>query len=75
MSCRIGVTTNLKDRQAYWKSKYPTLKNWQTLEIHDTKSKAQEAEIRLSKKMDATHHQEVMAPSFQNVMYTDLIIN
>jgi len=50
MGCRIGMTTNLSEREAFWKSKYPKMTNWQVLSVHETKSEAQKAENNLAKK-------------------------
>lgn len=53
MSCRIGITTNIKLRKAYWLNKYPTLKNWEILEgPFEDKAIAQFAETMLSQKLD-----------------------
>lgn len=48
MACRIGITTNPGERKRYWEEKHPTLRNWQILERHKTKTAAQAAETRLA---------------------------
>jgi len=50
MACRIGITTNPGERKRYWQGQHPTLRNWRILERHSSKSAAQNAEYRLSKK-------------------------
>ena len=49
MPCRVGMTTNLVERRAFWESQYPrTLKNWQVVYTCYTKSDAQFHENRLA---------------------------
>ena len=51
MACRIGMTTNPGERKRHWESKHSTLRNWQILERHNTKSAAQQAETRLAREL------------------------
>ena len=49
MACRIGITTDLIERERFWRSKYPrTFHNWQVVETHYTKSIAQSRETFLA---------------------------
>jgi len=48
MGCRIGMTTDLEARKAYWSSVYPNLQNWTVLLKDLTKEEAQEDENMLS---------------------------
>lgn len=56
MACRIGITTDLKVRKAYWNSQHPTLKDWQILGGPTTKADAQEIETQLAKQHSCTAH-------------------
>ena len=57
MTCRIGITTDLIARRAYWKSQYPgSFRNWQVLEEHYSKSAAQAREIQLAKHYGCKYH-------------------
>lgn len=31
MACRVGMTTNPSERQAYWKAKHPSMYGWTIL--------------------------------------------
>ncbi len=44
MACRIGISSNLKDRKKYWKKQYPRLKNWKVLDQKLSYSWAQRKE-------------------------------
>ena len=48
--CRIGITTDLRDRLNYWRSKHPTLRNWKVLGRYNTKTEAQRAENILARR-------------------------
>ena len=56
VSCRIGITTDLKARKQYWKGKYleqgKVIKNWTVLSVHQLKSVAQKVETREAKKQN-----------------------
>ena len=56
MACRIGITTDPEKRKLYWEGQHPTLRNWEILEWHNTKSAAQKAETRLAKQYNCTAH-------------------
>ena len=43
MPCRVGITTHLSDRKAYWERKVVGMKNW-TQQFVGSKSAAQDAE-------------------------------
>ena len=49
MACRIGITTNPGERKRHWESEHPTLRNWEILARHPSKSAAQLAETRLAR--------------------------
>ena len=44
MACRVGMTTDPEGRRAYWQRQHPTLRNWQILQVVNTKSEAQRLE-------------------------------
>lgn len=48
MPCQIGITTDPDRRKQEWQQERPTLRNWQVLETHRTKTAAQAAEVRLA---------------------------
>ncbi len=52
MACRIGITTNPGERKRYWEGQHPSLRNWNVLERHGTKTAAQAAETRLARVHD-----------------------
>ena len=57
MTCRIGITTDLIERRAYWEGKYPrSFRNWQVLEECYSKSAAQAREIQLAKHYKCESH-------------------
>ena len=50
MTCRIGITTDLIERRAYWAGKYQgSFRKWKVLEKHYSKSIAQSRETQLAK--------------------------
>lgn len=57
IKCRIGITTDLKERKVRWKTDEPTMDKWKVLETYDTKDEAQKAETRLAKKYKCVAHQ------------------
>lgn len=48
MACRIGITTDLAARKAYWQSQHPTMKDWQILAGPTTRAVAQATETQLA---------------------------
>ena len=57
MGCRIGMTTDLEQRKAYWEGQYPTLKDWQVLAgPFSSKAEAQKEETGLAKKHGCESH-------------------
>ncbi len=56
MACRVGITTNPERRRQEWKQQYPTLRGWNILSRHRTKSKAQERERIEAKKRGCEYH-------------------
>ncbi len=46
MKCRVGITTNLADRKAYWKKKYPNMRNWKPVGPFASRKAAQAWEDR-----------------------------
>ena len=50
MGCRIGITTNEAERKQYWERVHPTLRNWEILSRHRSKSAAQHQENLLAEK-------------------------
>ena len=41
---RVGITTDIDERKAYWSREYPNLRNWQIVEIGLTYDQAQKIE-------------------------------
>lgn len=56
MACRIGITTDLNARKAYWESVHPTLKDWQVLAGPTTRSEAQALETQLAEEHGCVAH-------------------
>ena len=50
MACRVGITTDLADRERYWRSQYPTLRNWTHISTHATQAAAQAREDEEAKR-------------------------
>jgi len=49
MTCRVGITTDLIARRAYWEKQFPkTFRNWQVVETCYSKSQAQTQETLLA---------------------------
>ena len=44
LACRVGITTDPVERNAYWESQYPGLNGWEVLTTHGSKSAAESAE-------------------------------
>jgi hypothetical protein len=44
MPCKVGITTNPEERQAYWQNQVTGFTNWQILEIFRSKAAAKEYE-------------------------------
>lgn len=57
MACRIGITTDLVERQQYWMSQYPfTFRNWQVTGPYFTRTAAQEQENAEAFRLGCTAH-------------------
>ena len=56
MSCRIGITTNWLEREAEWRRKHPSLRNWIMSLPYFTKGEAQRVETRLGIKHGCMWH-------------------
>lgn len=56
MACRIGITTNLQARKAYWESIHPTLRDWQVLAGPTSREEAQSVETKLAKQHGCVAH-------------------
>lgn len=57
MSCKIGMTTNLQQREAYWRRQYPNLWDWKVLEgPFYTRELAQERETKLAQRYGCESH-------------------
>ena len=41
MACRVGFTTDLTERERYWRTQHAGLRNWRRLATFTTKSEAQ----------------------------------
>ena len=52
MPCRVGITTDPDRRKREWKFRHPTLKNWEIVSWHKTKSAAQQEEDALADFLD-----------------------
>lgn len=52
---RAGMTSNLKERKAYWKKRHPHLKNWKVVENSLTYQEAQTIENQYKKKGYTAH--------------------
>ena len=51
MACRVGITTDIETRKAYWVSKCRNFRDWQTMKTtYDNKADAQAAEDSLAAK-------------------------
>ncbi len=46
MPCRVGITTNLAQRRAYWENQVIGLSDWRTLGTYNNKADAQAHETR-----------------------------
>ena len=49
MACRIGITTNLQRREAYWLTQYPRMYNFREIARFSSKEEAQAAETMLAR--------------------------
>ena len=60
VSCRIGITTDLKRRKQEWTNDYLekgiVIKKWTVLSVHKSKSSAQKVETREAKKQNCIAH-------------------
>ncbi len=57
MGCRIGITTDLTSREAYWQTIYKNLRDWQVLAgPYDEKKDAQAKEDELAKESGCDAH-------------------
>lgn len=48
MPCRVGITMNPDRRKREWESRYSTLRNWEIVSRHNTKSAAQQKEDEIA---------------------------
>ena len=57
MTCRVGITTDLEKRKAYWESQHRTLRNWKILSgPHRTKAAAQAREDEEAERLGCVAH-------------------
>ncbi len=70
MGCRIGMTTNLEQRKAYWESQYSSLTDWQILEgPFSSKEIAQRKETELANKHNCDAHPGGDDPDFSSAKW------
>lgn len=70
MGCRIGMTTNLDQRKAYWESQYPTLRDWQVLAgPFNSKNDAQKMETELAQKHRCDSHPGGDDPDYPGALW------
>lgn len=50
MPCRVGITTDLDGRRAFWENKIVGLMNWRILKSFRHKAEAQEYETQYAKR-------------------------
>lgn len=56
MACQIGISTDPARRKKEWQAERPTLRNWQIVSTHRTKSAAQKAESKLAASSRCNSH-------------------
>ena len=56
MPCRVGITTDLEARRAYWEGQVEGLKNWRHLKTFSTKEEAQEYETDYADRYGCVSH-------------------
>ena len=56
MPCRVGITTNIKERKLNWQLLNPTLKNWRIIGGPMSRNEAQAMETRQAKAMGCYAH-------------------
>lgn len=49
MPCRVGITTDLASRRAYWEARVVGLRDWRKVSSHQSKSAAQQAETNYAR--------------------------
>ena len=76
VSCRIGITTDLKARKQYWKGEYlkegKVIKNWTVLSVHQSKAVAQKVETREAKKQNCVAYPVGKNSTKKHGMFIDL---
>ena len=71
--CRVGITTNLTQRESDWRRVYPNLYNFRTLETHSSKSSARQQKIDLRVRKAAPPSPAALVRNTRRGMYTGLI--
>ena len=56
MACRVGITTDLEERKAYWQRQHPNLYGWRIEGTYYTKSQAQAAENQIAAQRGCVAH-------------------
>ena len=56
MPCRVGMTTNLDNRLAYWERQVHGMDNIQYWGPFDTKTEAQKVETNIAEQYYCVHH-------------------
>ena len=55
MSCRVGISTDPESRKSYWQRQHPSLRQWEILSRHATKTAAQAEENRVAAQHGCRH--------------------
>ena len=56
MPCRVGITTNLAERKAYWENRVAGLTNWRILASYRSKERAQDHENSYAERYNCRAH-------------------
>lgn len=56
MACRVGITTDLEERKAYWMRQHPNLYDWRIEGKYSTKWQVQAGEDRIARERGCNAH-------------------
>ena len=69
MPCRVGITTDPDRRKREWKFRHPTLKNWEIVSWHRTRSAAQQKEDEIAHSLGCDAHHGGAEPAYADWWY------
>ena len=63
MACRVGITTNLTERKAYWRREQPSMYGFEVLDKYSSRQEAEAAEKQFADRFGCRHNPGGASPN------------